>query len=89
MLEMLKNYFNLGMFIGANRGSMNITEIVEITLGLILAGVLLPIGIQMFTEADLGANVGSAVDTLWRVVPVIVILGIVVGLIAGAVKSYK
>lgn len=68
------------------RGAISVRGILEIVLGLIVVAVLLPIGIKEFIASDLGQGSG-AVGTIWRITPVIIVVGVISGLIGNAVSG--
>lgn len=79
----IKDQFNFGLMLGQS-AEISVNGIVNIVLGLIIVACLLPIGIEMFMDSELGAGTG-AVASVWKVVPVIVVIGVVIGLVNRAI----
>lgn len=88
---MVSYYYHTGLNIGRNlmndqHGALSVRGILEMVLGLIVVSVLLPIGIKEFMASDL-ANGSGAVGTIWRITPVIIVVGVIIGLIGNAVSG--
>lgn len=78
-------YYGVGKSLIEDRTAANfsIDGIINIVVGLIIVAVLLPVGIEMFMDADIDPT--SKVAPVWAVVPILVIIGVVVALIKKAI----
>ena len=65
--------------------AFTLTKIMDIVIALIFVAILLPIGLKEFVKAgDIFAE-GSAIAGVWNIAPVLVVLGVVVGLVYMAI----
>ena len=88
---MVSHAYNTGLSIGRNmmndqHGVLSVRGILEMVLGLIMVAVLLPIGIKEFMASDLASGNG-AIGTIWRITPVIIVIGVIIGLIGNAISG--
>ena len=65
--------------------AFTLAKIMDIVIALIFVAILLPIGIKEFVNAGTIFPKGSAIAGVWNIAPVLVVLGVVVGLVYMAI----
>lgn len=74
-----KNIKSMGM---AGAAAFSLDKIVEVVIALIVMGTILPLGIKEFMAAgNSGVLASGTIHAVWVIAPVLIVLGLVLGLI--------
>jgi len=69
--------------------AFTITKVMDIVIAIIFVAVLLPIGFGLWAESGAtmfkNTTLGASLSTIWNIAPVLITLGIVVGLVYMAI----
>ena len=80
-LIMVRGIHGVADLVNDNR-AFTLTKIMDIVIAIIFVAVLLPVGFSQWQKA--GADMispGSSLATIWDIAPVLITLGVVVGLV--------
>ena len=80
-LVMARGFHGISDLVNDGR-AFTLTKIMDIVIAIIFVAVLLPVGFSQWQKA--GVNMispGSSLATIWDIAPVLITLGVVVGLV--------
>ena len=79
VLSVRKNVKNMGV---SGAAAFSLDKIIEVVIALVIMGTILPLGIKEFMAAgNSGVLAEGTIHAVWVIAPVLIVLGLVLGLI--------
>ena len=67
--------------------AFTLSKIMDIVIAVIFVAVLLPLGFAEWTKSEASINPNGSLYTIWHIAPVLITLGVIVGLVYMALGS--